>query len=141
MDLEKLVVELKRDEGLRLSAYQDTLGYWTIGYGHQSPTIHKGMAISEKKAESLLMLDIGSAIEVAKLYLDPVALDSLSDNRQRALVNMAFNLGTGIFSFRKLKQAIVDGEWSKASRCALDSLWAAQVKGRAVRISYLLEIG
>jgi GH24 family phage-related lysozyme (muramidase) len=27
--------QLKREEGLRLKPYKDTLGHWTIGYGHK----------------------------------------------------------------------------------------------------------
>ena len=29
-----LISDLKRDEGLRLTAYKDTVGVWTVGYGH-----------------------------------------------------------------------------------------------------------
>ncbi|SPU27380.1 Phage-related lysozyme (muraminidase) [Candidatus Bartonella washoeensis] len=46
---------IKQLEGLRLSAYEDAIGVWTIGYGHTSaagaPDVYEGMQITEKEAE------------------------------------------------------------------------------------------
>lgn len=43
---------LKKWEGLRLQAYQDVSGVWTIGYGHTGkagkPTVIESMMITEK---------------------------------------------------------------------------------------------
>jgi len=54
---------LKRWEGLRLQAYQDVKGIWTIGYGHTSaagkPFVQKGMTITAREAEEMLARDLG----------------------------------------------------------------------------------
>ena len=49
-------------EGLRLEAYQDSVGVWTIGYGHTGPEVHRGECISEPEADALLRADLASAI-------------------------------------------------------------------------------
>ncbi|WP_273755884.1 lysozyme, partial [Bartonella sp. MM73XJBT.G] len=53
---------IKQWEGLRLNAYKDAIGVWTIGYGHTNsagkPFVHKGMTMTEKQAEDLLRQDL-----------------------------------------------------------------------------------
>ena len=48
---------IREAEGLRLRAYRDAVGVWTIGYGHTGTVyggaIGKGMAISRDTAERL----------------------------------------------------------------------------------------
>ena len=53
----QIVDDLKRHEGLKLHAYQDHLGYWTIGYGRLIDK-ERGGGISETEAETLLENDI-----------------------------------------------------------------------------------
>lgn len=33
----------EQDEGMRLEAYQDSGGVWTIGIGHTGPEVHEGL--------------------------------------------------------------------------------------------------
>ena len=47
-------------EGLRLNAYQDSGGVWTIGYGHTG-NVHPGDHITQQQAEQYLRQDIGWA--------------------------------------------------------------------------------
>ena len=53
---------LKRFEGLRLNAYQDSGGVWTIGYGHTSAAgglpVNRGLNITYEQAEQLLKDDL-----------------------------------------------------------------------------------
>ncbi len=44
-------------EGLKLEAYQDSGGVWTIGYGHTGPEVVKGLTITAEQAEVLLRAD------------------------------------------------------------------------------------
>ena len=44
----------KRFEGLRLEAYQDCAGIWTVGYGHTGRDVIPGRRVSEFEAEVLL---------------------------------------------------------------------------------------
>ena len=54
---------VKHFEGLRNQSYQDSVGVWTIGYGHTSmagpPTVGPGMTISTAEAETILKRDLG----------------------------------------------------------------------------------
>ncbi|ESS58134.1 putative lysozyme [Enterobacter cloacae S611] len=63
---------IKQFEGLRLTAYQDSVGVWTIGYGWTQPVdgkpIRPGMTIKEETAERLLRTGlVGYESDVSKL--------------------------------------------------------------------------
>lgn len=80
----------KHFEGLKLSAYQDQGGTWTIGYGHTG-SARRGQIITEEEAERLLREDILTAVDcVNRLVLVP-----LNQNQFDALVDWTFNLGCG----------------------------------------------
>jgi len=49
-------------EGLRLTAYQDCAGVWTIGYGHTGPGVLPGQTITAVEAETLLHADLAEAV-------------------------------------------------------------------------------
>ncbi len=49
---------VKDFEGLRLTAYQDSVGVWTIGYGHTGPEVKPGMTISQAQADNYLQTDL-----------------------------------------------------------------------------------
>ena len=44
----------KQFEGLRLDAYQDCAGVWTIGYGHTGRDVKPGQRVTPLEAEVLL---------------------------------------------------------------------------------------
>jgi lysozyme len=76
-------------EGLRLTAYQDSVGVWTIGYGH-TKGVKKGQKITEQQAEAFLQQDLG----VAEAAVNKLKL-KLTGNQFAALVSFTFNLGAG----------------------------------------------
>ena len=82
---------IKRHEALRLNAYLDAVGVWTIGYGHTS-TAKKGMTITEAEAEKLLVDDLKTAEEEINSHNLP-----LKQNQFDALVSFVFNVGVGNF--------------------------------------------
>ncbi|HHN72786.1 MAG TPA: lysozyme, partial [Thermopetrobacter sp.] len=53
---------IREFEGLRLTAYRDAAGVWTIGYGHTSmagpPEVRPGMRIGREEAERILRADV-----------------------------------------------------------------------------------
>ena len=51
---------VKASEGLRLEAYQDSTGLWTIGYGHTA-NAHAGLHITEQQAEDFLAEELFEA--------------------------------------------------------------------------------
>jgi len=42
---------IKSFESLRLRAYRDPVGIWTVGYGHTGPDVYPGLEISKAEAE------------------------------------------------------------------------------------------
>ena len=49
---------IKRFEGVRLIAYPDVGGVWTIGWGHTGPDVVRGMEITQEEADALLVKDV-----------------------------------------------------------------------------------
>jgi lysozyme len=149
MNIEKLKAELKRDEGIRYYAYQDSVGVWTCGVGHNLEshgfTLDEIMALTETPAteqqvDEWLDADIFDAIETAKTLFP--ALETFTDARQRALVNMAFNMGFGTFrKFFRTIHAVNSGQWNDAANAASQSKWYRQVGNRAKRIVHMLRTG
>lgn len=133
----ELIADLKRDEGCKLSAYQDTRGIWTIGYGHTGPEVKQGLVWTQAKAEQTLIDDVERHnIELLKSL--PWVLN-LSPVRQDVLFNMAFNLGVPkLLGFKNTLAYIKNGNYDAAASNMLLSLWAKQVKGRAVRLSNMM---
>lgn len=139
MNVQALKLELLRDEGFIPDAYQDHLGYWTIGIGRLIDG-RKGGGITREEAEYLLENDIGRTL--LQLRSKIKFFNDLSDARQRALVNMAFNLGVaGLLKFRRMLAALEAGHYKRASEEALNSRWARQVGARAQRIANMIENG
>ena len=132
----KLIDELIRDERFVSHGYTDNQGYLTIGYGRLIDR-KRGGGLTEPEARQLLLNDIANAIE--DLDRNIPWWYEMSDNAQRGLVNMCFNLGWPRLSgFKKMLAAMEEGDMQTAGDEALDSLWARQVKGRATRIANLI---
>lgn len=137
--MNKLREQLKRDEGFRSTAYRDTLGYWTIGYGHHDGEIASGDVITQDEAETLLDKDIKDAAErLVKLFPFVVKLDEV---RLAALTNMSFQLGNKIKQFKVSMPLIEQGRYSEAAVTLLKSLWAKQTPKRARRIALQIATG
>ena len=81
---------IKREEGLRLNAYQDSVGIWTIGYGHTGNILHRD-AITLEQAERLLHDDI---LTCERLLNDAIVVP-VTQNQFDALVSLIFNIGPG----------------------------------------------
>lgn len=135
MTLEDLLV---REEGLRLYAYQDSLGYWTIGYG--TLIDKRGSVFSEAAARFLLNEEI--AAKKAEVLSAIPWIKSLSETRQTVLFAMAYQLGTaGLLAFRKTLAAVKAGDYSAAARGMRGSKWADQTPGRVERMAKAMETG
>ena len=130
--IDSVLSDLKRDEGLRLEPYNDSVDKLTIGYGRNLDDV----GITEHEAEVLLQNDIGRA----RIDLDRALpwWRALSEASRRGLVNMCFNLGLPrLLTFKRMLAALEAGDGGLAADEALDSKWAAQVGNRAQRIAAL----
>lgn len=91
-------VELvKHFEGLRTTAYQDSVGVWTIGYGHTSmagpPRVYQGMTITAAEAETILKQDL----DVFEQGVASALTIITNEDQFSAMVSFAFNVGLGAF--------------------------------------------
>lgn len=141
MNRDKLRDELIRDEGWRDRPYVDTVGKITIGVGRNLTDV----GVSEADIERWLDEDIATAEQAADRLCERLAhrsLDTMTDARQRALVNMALNLGeTRLAAFKGMWAAIRRSDWAGAAVEMLDSKWARQVGARATRLSKMMREG
>lgn len=129
----ELIAQLARDEGEKLFAYQDSLGFWTLGIGRLID-IRKGGGITHEEAGLLLLNDIKKHTDEL-LRRFPWALQ-LSVPRLGVLINMHFQLGdAGLAGFVNTLELIRTGQYSAAAKAMLQSRWAQQTPARAKRLS------
>jgi len=131
--------ELIRDEGLRLTPYRDSLGYLTIGIGH---IIGKGETFTTLTREQALDI-LDSDIMIAERRLTNIlpSWRSLDEVRQRAALNLVFNLGYKLADFKRFLHAAKSGDWEKAADHLTQSRWFKQVKLRGPRIVHAIRTG
>ena len=128
-----LIAALKVDEGWRAKPYRDSRGKLTIGYG---TLIENGIT----KEEGELLLELRLGVVWQELIERKPFVPTLPVEAQRALGNMAYNLGTpGLLSFRNMWKAIEKRDWGTVSSEAKDSLWYHQTGRRSKRLVGVLK--
>jgi lysozyme len=80
---------IRKSEGLRLKAYQDMGGVWTVGYGHTGPDVTPNKKITVDEAETLLHNDATHACDSVLQLTDGI----VSQGQLDALTDFVFNLG------------------------------------------------
>lgn len=106
MNLDRLKKQLIIDEGKKLTAYKDTLGYWTVGIGHlltkKDPELMQleialkrnpksTLTISEERCDYFFKNDYEAALKGCKNVWSN--FDNFLDEVQEICANMMFNLG------------------------------------------------
>jgi len=104
-------------EGLRLAAYQDQVGVWTIGYGHTGPDVTPDLTITRDQAQSLLEQDVSKAVAC----VNNAVTVKLAQGQFDALVDFVFNLGAGAFEGSTLLRDLNAGNFNAAA--AQFKLW------------------
>lgn len=138
-------VLLTKREGVRLHAYQDSIGVWTIGVGHTSmagpPYVNAGLTITKDECDQILSRDLVQYEQaVAKAVHVP-----MTQNQFDALTSLCFNIGAGNFAksmvVKKLNAGDVRGaadailNWNKAGGQVINGL----VKRRAAEREQFLD--
>jgi GH24 family phage-related lysozyme (muramidase) len=101
---------LKSFEGLRLEAYLDDVGVWTIGYGTTEGVV-PGMQISQAQAEAFLKKDL-ARFEAAIANNVKVPL---SDYQCSALICFTYNVGEGALAESTLLQFLNKKDYASAA--------------------------
>lgn len=142
---EKGIALIKEFEGCRLTAYQDSVGVWTIGYGWTQPVdgkpIRAGMTIKQETAERLLKTglvryesDVSRLVKVG-----------MTQGQFDALVSFTYNLGARSLSTSTLLRKLNTGDyagaadeflrWNKAGGKVLNGLTRRREAERALFLS------
>lgn len=134
--MDGILADLRNDEGWRPFAYQDHLGFWTIGYGFLVDE-RKGVGLPKPVAEFWLQYAVNERL--AELRRRWPAFDAQHKDVQRALGNLVYQLGVnGVLGFRKMLAALEAGDRTAAAEAALDSKWHQQTPARAKRVAALI---
>lgn len=142
---DKGIALIKQFEGCKLTAYQDSVGVWTIGYGWTQPVdgkpIRAGMTIKQETAERLLKTglvryesDVSRLVKVG-----------MTQGQFDALVSFTYNLGARSLSTSTLLRKLNTGDyagaadeflrWNKAGGKALNGLTRRREAERALFLS------
>ncbi|MGX5032006.1 lysozyme [Enterobacter hormaechei] len=112
---DKGIALIKQFEGCKLTAYQDSVGVWTIGYGWTQPVdgkpIRAGMTIKQETAERLLKTGLVSyESDVSRLVKVGVTQGQFD-----ALVSFTYNLGARSLSTSTLLRKLNAGDYAGAA--------------------------
>lgn len=102
-----LIDKLKKMEGCKLTAYQDTAGVWTIGYGH-TKGVKKGDRITQYQAEQFLREDLAKFEDKVQKYKNIT-----TQGRFDAIVDFCYNVGCAKYESSTLKKKIE--AWAKVA--------------------------
>ena len=107
MNISNKGIELiKKFEGCRLKAYQDSVDVWTIGYGH-TEGVYEGMEISQHQADIML----GSDLVKYANYINEYVTVSLNPNQFDALTSWVYNLGPGNLKSSTMLKVLNEGNY------------------------------
>ena len=108
LQLSKTGIELlKHFEGCELKAYQDSVGVWTIGYGH-TKGIYEGLEITQSEAEKMLQDELPEY----EGYVTDKVVPMLQQHEYDALVCWVYNLGPTNLSSSTLLKRLNAGEFN-----------------------------
>ncbi len=103
-------------EGVRLKAYKDSVGIWTIGVGHTAaagqPDPAKVKTITAAQCDEILSRDLAKFEEgVSSAIKRP-----MTQNQFDAFVSLAFNIGLGAFKGSSVVRYFNTGDNEKAAQ-------------------------
>lgn len=115
MDLSPLGrAALAAREGCRLRAYRDSVGTWTIGYGHTStagpPSVTEGLRLTQAEADALFAADLKPYVAVVRAALAKPVPQPFFD----ACCSLCFNIGPANFGHASLVRLANAGDPARA---------------------------
>jgi lysozyme len=121
---------IKNHEGLRLKKYKDSLGKWTIGWGHLIVPGEKYSVITQKQADELFEKDFTKHFNEAKKFPN---FEKLTGKQQIVVVDLCFNMGGNFYlNFPKFTKYLSEGDSKMAAYELKNSKYFKQVGRRAL---------
>ncbi|MGZ3945618.1 MAG: lysozyme [Mucilaginibacter sp.] len=110
------ITAIKNFEGLRLTAYRDIAGVWTIGYGstryHDGRPVRPGdKLVSEQQASALFSNTLGQYEDAVNQYVKV----PLTQPQFDALVSFTYNEGTGALKESTLLKKLNERDYAGAA--------------------------
>lgn len=138
--MSKLEDMLLVHEGKKRFVYRCTSNALTIGVGRNIDPNKGGIGLSDDEILYMLRNDIKRVYD--ELDSNLPWFKDLDDVRQDVLQDMCFNMGISrLLSFRKMLAAVELGLYDRASDELLNSKYAEQVKGRALKLARMMKEG
>jgi lysozyme len=98
-------------ESCRLTAYRDSKGVLTIGWGHTGPEVTEGLVITQEQADEWMLSDVAGAVHsVNSMVTAPVTQEEFD-----ALVDFTFNAGCGHFHGSTMLALLNKGDYHGAA--------------------------
>jgi GH24 family phage-related lysozyme (muramidase) len=151
MDRVRLQAELVEDEGRRVHPYKDSRGIWTAGIGHNLEAAKASWSdisvwlktgVPDQVIVGWYNDDVNKSVACCREIFHwqdehdvDCGYDSLPDNVQRVLVNMAFVLRFNLLYWHDLKEAIVNKDWRAAAMSIMSSKFAHEAPNRCSRLA------
>lgn len=102
-------------EGLKLSAYDDDTGVWTIGYGTtrypNGKRVSQGDRCSLEQAKTYMQHDL----KIFERAVNSAVKVPLKQNQFDALVSLTYNIGVGAFKNSTLLKKLNLGDYQEAA--------------------------
>ncbi|MEQ1159091.1 lysozyme [Acinetobacter calcoaceticus] len=102
-------------EGLKLSAYDDDTGVWTIGYGTtrypNGKRVSEGDRCTLEQAKAYMQHDL----KIFERAVNSSVKVPLKQNQFDALVSLAYNIGVGAFKHSTLLKKLNSGDYKEAA--------------------------
>ena len=133
------------NEGLKLVAYYDKLGYPTQGVGHKLSNERYGSLapyppITEDTAMAWLDADILTASTEARQKFP--WFPTLDGIRQGVIIEMVFQLGIGrLLGFVHMLAAMARAAYSNAAAEMINSEWHQETPARCERLAAIMQTG
>ena len=136
MNKNRFIKQMRFHEGVKNKVYKDHLGIETIGVGRN--LVDRGL--SDEEVDYLLTNDI--TIVENELDNGLSWWRDLDEVRQRALADLAFNMGIPrLHGFVKMLDALKGRDYHRAADELLDSRYAKQVGARSDRVAEMIRTG
>jgi lysozyme len=132
--------QICREESCRLTAYLDSRGIWTIGWGRADSGVTRGITCTQAQADLWRDQKLRAICDDLEFHLP--WWRNYGAARAAVLLEMAYQLGVGgLLGFRNMLDAVRAEDWVSAAKDAGLSAWAKQTPGREAREATQLRTG